>query len=139
MASYYIVYNGKTIGPMTAEQVMGYQPSTDTQVSKDGGAWAPLYTFPELMSLYNSSASNAKGLNSQRILCGILAIIVGTLGVQYFVINKVKAGILTIILSIVTCGAWSIITLIQGILMLCMSDQEFEEKYVNTPKTFPLF
>ncbi len=138
MASYYIVYNGQTIGPMTAEQVMGYNPSSDMQVSKDGGAWAPLYTFPELMNLYNARG-NSQGVGSQRILCGILAIIVGTLGVQYFVINKVKAGIITIILSIVTCGAWGIITLIQGILMLCMSDQEFEQKYVTTTKTFPLF
>ena len=45
----------------------------------------------------------------------------------------------TILLSLVTCGGWSIITLIQGILMLCMSDAEFNRKYVQTTSTFPIF
>ncbi len=76
---------------------------------------------------------------SQRLLCGLLAIFLGYLGIQYFVVGKTTAGILTILLSLVTCGGWSIITLIQGILMLCMSDAEFNRKYVQTTSTFPIF
>ena len=77
--------------------------------------------------------------DSKRVVCGILAILVGTLGVQYFVIGKTTAGLLTILLSLVTCGCWGIVTLIQGIMMLCMTDAEFERKYVESTSTLPLF
>ena len=42
-------------------------------------------------------------------------------------------------LTLVTCGLWSILTLIQGIMMMCMKHEEFERKYVTNPATFPLF
>lgn len=139
--NYFLDYNGRVIGPMTARQVMGYNPTYDVRVSMDGTHWQPLYTYPELMELYNQR--NQYGvqpqIDSRKTLCGIMAIIFGTLGVQYFVLGKVGAGFITILLSIVTCGAWEIITLIQGIMMLCMNDEEFRRKYVDTTATFPLF
>ena len=78
-------------------------------------------------------------VTNKRVLCGIMAIIFGTLGIQYFIVGKVGAGLITILLSLITCGAWEIITLIQGIMMLTMDNQTFLDKYVNTNKTFPLF
>ena len=48
-------------------------------------------------------------------------------------------GFITILLYFVTCGLWSILTLVQGIMMLSMTDQQFDEKYVSNDKTFPLF
>lgn len=130
------------LGPMTIDQVFAYPVTPDTPVSRDGSPYMPLYTYPELMQGYNNSASHQQSVqrqDSQRILCGILALLIGTLGIQYFVIGKTTAGILTIVLSICTCGIWGIITLIQGIMILCMSDEDFENKFVNTPKTFPIF
>ena len=127
---------------MTLDQVFAYPVTPDTPVSRDGSPYMPLYTYPELMQGYNNSSSHQKSVqrqDSQRILCGILALLIGTLGIQYFVIGKTTAGILTIVLSICTCGLWGIITLIQGIMILCMSDEDFENKFVNTPKTFPIF
>lgn len=49
------------------------------------------------------------------------------------------AGILSIVITLCTCGIWEILTLIQGILMFCMDNQTFEQKYVNTNSSFPLF
>jgi TM2 domain-containing membrane protein YozV len=135
---YYILIQDRTVGPMSAEQVFAYPVNKDTQVSADGGDWAPLFTRPELMQMLNARA-NRPLAGSNRVLCGVLAIFLGYLGVHYFITGKTTAGILTILLSCVTCGAWSVITLIQGIMMLCMSDQEFQYKYVDTQKTFPLF
>lgn len=74
-----------------------------------------------------------------KIATGILALLVGSLGVQYFYLGKVGAGFITILLTIITCGCWEIITFIQGILIICMSDEEFARKFVYTDKTFPLF
>lgn len=59
--------------------------------------------------------------------------------VQYFYLGKVMAGILSIVITLCTCGIWEILTLIQGILMFCMDNQTFEQKYVNTNSSFPLF
>ncbi len=74
-----------------------------------------------------------------RGVSALLAIILGGLGVQYFYLGKVAAGLLTILLTFVTCGIWQILTLIQGILMFCMTNEEFRRKYVLTPSFFPLF
>lgn len=72
-------------------------------------------------------------------MAGLLAILLGGLGIQYFYLGKVMAGVLSILFSIVTCGIWQIVTLIQGIMMLCMTNQQFREKYVTNPSSFPIF
>ncbi|MBD5329183.1 MAG: DUF4339 domain-containing protein [Bacteroides sp.] len=138
---YYINLNGQTIGPMNIDQMMAYPVNSNTPVSRDGGDWQPLYAFPELMQRiqYKGSGAYNSDISAKKTLCGILAILVGTLGVQYFVLGKTAGGLITILLSLVTCGAWGIVTLVQGILMLCMSDQDFEQKYINSTSTLPLF
>ncbi|MCM1504950.1 MAG: TM2 domain-containing protein [Muribaculum sp.] len=74
-----------------------------------------------------------------RGVAGLLAIFLGSLGIQYFYLGKNTAGVITLIISLCLCGIPSIIWLIQGILMLCMSQQDFERKYVYSTSTFPLF
>ena len=67
-----------------------------------------------------------------RILFGIMTLIFNSVGVPCFMAGKVKAGVLRIVLGIVTCGVISVINeimgIIQGIKILCMSDEEFAEK-----------
>ena len=60
---------------------------------------------------------------------GILGIVIGSLGVHKFVLGYNKEGIIQIILSIVTCGVGGIIGLIEGIIYLTKSDEEFYETY----------
>lgn len=74
-----------------------------------------------------------------RGVAALLAILLGSIGVQYFYLGKIGGGIITILLTMVTCGIWQIVTLIQGIMMFCMSNSEFRRKYVLTTSTFPLF
>lgn len=139
---YYLFLNGQKIGPMTAHQLFAYDVNPNVSVSCDGINWNPLYTYPELMEIYHNQPAATGGvsdINSKKILCGIMAILFGTLGVQYFICGKTTAGIITILLSLVTCGAWEVITFIQGILMLCMSDADFKRKYIDSTSTLPLF
>jgi len=125
---------------MEARQVFAYHVNANSSISTDGVNWSPLYTYPELMELMERQAAQTDyQTDSKRILCGIMAMIFGTLGIQYFIIGKTGAGFITILLSLVTCGAWEIITFIQGILMLCMSDSEFQRKYIDSTSTLPLF
>lgn len=137
---YYIQYNGQTIGPMTSRQVAAYNVDKNTLVSANGGNWKPLYTFPELMEecARHSSAKPAEQ-DTMRIVCGVLAVLIGGFGLQYFLVGKTTGGIINILLTIVTCGTWSVVNLIQGIVILCMSDQAWREKYVDSTSTFPLF
>ena len=64
-----------------------------------------------------------------KVLFGIMTIIFNSIGVPCFMQGKVGAGILRIVLGMVTCGVISIINeilgIIQGIKILCMSDEEY--------------
>ena len=138
---YYIYINGNAVGPMSEQQLFAYSIDQNTSISTDGVNWRPLYTYPELMVALRQRGEGYAGteLANKKLLCGLLAIFLGTFGVQYFVLGKTWGGILTILLSCITCGGWGIVMLIQGILMLCMSEAEFQRKYIDNPATMPLF
>ena len=67
-----------------------------------------------------------------KILYGIMTIIFNSIGVPCFMQGKVKAGVLRIVLGCITFGVVGFINeimgIIQGIKILCMSDEEFAEK-----------
>lgn len=151
---YYIIYNGQQVGPMTREQLLSYGLNPNSQIWAEGmPQWVPAYTVPELMEImppatagaaqcppaYNQPQCCYTDTSGKRIGAGILAILLGGLGIQYFYINKIGGGFLTILLSLVTCGLWSVLTLVQGILMLTMTDQEFDRKFIHTKNVLPLF
>lgn len=140
---YYIQYQGTSVGPMTAAQLASYPVTPDTLVYAEGGEWRPLYTYPELMELVsrrNTSPTHAsQAEDSQRIVCGILALLIGWIGLQYFLIGKTTGGLINIALSLVTCGLWGVINFVQGILILSMSDAEWRRKFVDSPSVFPIF
>ena len=64
-----------------------------------------------------------------KVLFGVMTIIFNSIGVPCFMAGKVKAGVLRIILGIITCDVIAIINtvlgIIQGIKILSMSDEEF--------------
>lgn len=74
-----------------------------------------------------------------RGVAGLLAIFLGSFGVQYFYLGKTTAGIITILVTWLLCGIPSIVWLIQGIMMMCMNQADFERKYVYSTSTYPLF
>lgn len=87
----------------------------------------------------NNAFDSDPETGKSRGIAALLAIFIGGLGVQYFYLGKITGGLLTILLTFVTCGIWDIITLIQGIMMLCMDNRTFRQKYVDTTSTMPLF
>lgn len=152
MENWYIVQNGQQIGPISKQQLLNFGLNADSMVWHEGMAdWQKASDVESLSDLLYASQYAKAEQNTQnfdpypspggksKIAAGVLAILLGGFGVQYFYLGKVGGGLLTILLTIVTCGLWEIITLIQGILMLTMSDEEFARKFVYTTKTFPLF
>ncbi|SRX72484.1 TM2 domain-containing protein [Aequorivita antarctica] len=66
---------------------------------------------------------------NKKILAGILAIVIGSLGIHKFILGYTQEGIIQIVISIVTCGIGGIIPLIEGIIYLTKSDEEFYQTY----------
>ena len=75
---------------------------------------------------------------NKKILAGILAIVVGSLGVHKFILGYNKEGIILLVITVVTCGfagiVTSIIGLIEGIIYLTKSDEEFRQTYMVNQK-----
>ena len=68
------------------------------------------------------------------MIAGLLAILIGSLGIHKFILGYTKEGILQIVITVVTCGVGGIIGLIEGIIYLTKSDEEFYETYQKNKK-----
>ncbi len=74
---------------------------------------------------------------NKKVLAGILALILGGLGIHKFILGYHKEGIImlvcTLILGVLTCGiaGWVVwvISVIEGIIYLTKSDEEFYQTY----------
>lgn len=69
-------------------------------------------------------------------MCGIMALVLGNLGVHKFMMGQTGAGIIHIVLFMLTCGMSGIIPLIEGIIYLTKSDEEFYQTYVVEQKAW---
>ncbi|WP_300569474.1 TM2 domain-containing protein [Flavobacterium sp.] len=68
--------------------------------------------------------------SNQKVACGILAILLGPLGIHKFILGYTTEGIITLVLTLVTCGiVTSILGIIEGIIYLTKSDEEFYQTY----------
>ena len=78
-----------------------------------------------------------------RGVAGLLAILMGWCGLHYFYLNKPTAGIVFLLIAILSCGilatVTSVVSIIQGVLLFTSTQQEFEQKWVYSPSNFPLF
>ena len=66
---------------------------------------------------------------NKKVLAGVLAILLGSIGVHKFILGYTKEGVIQIVLTFVTCGLGSIIPLIEGIIYRTKSDEEFYNTY----------
>lgn len=74
---------------------------------------------------------------NKRVLAGILAIVLGAFGVHKFVLGYTQEGIIMLIITVLTCGTVSsIIGLIEGIIYLTKTDEEFIEMYQRNKKAW---
>ena len=75
---------------------------------------------------------------SKRVIAGILAIILGPLGIHKFILGYTTQGVILLASTIVTCGIGATITsvigLVEGIIYLTKSDEEFVYMYQTNKK-----
>ena len=71
-----------------------------------------------------------KEQKDKKLVAGLLGILLGGFGVHKFYLGYTKEGVIQLVVTLVTCGVGSIIGLIEGILYLTKSDDEFVATYV---------
>ena len=74
----------------------------------------------------------------KKILAGLLGIFLGAFGIHKFVLGYQKEGIIMLVITVVTCGfgatVTSIIGLIEGIMYITKTDEEFVNTYITNKK-----
>jgi TM2 domain-containing membrane protein YozV len=81
---------------------------------------------------------NGRGKN--KVVAGILGILLGGLGIHHFYLGSTMAGVVLLAVSLVSCGFLalisSIIGIVEGIMILVMPDPEFDARYnARTPES----
>lgn len=70
----------------------------------------------------------------KKLVAGICGILLGGFGVHKFILGYTTEGIIQIVITFVTCGAGSIIGIIEGIIYLTKSDEDFVRTYIQNKK-----
>ena len=77
-------------------------------------------------------------MEKQKLTAGLLGIFLGSFGVHKFYLGYTKEALIMLLVSLLTCGfgasVMGIIGLIEGIMYLTKSDEEFADTYVNGQK-----
>jgi len=80
--------------------------------------------------------SDAQDAGGKKIAAGICGILIGSLGIHRFILGDTTGGILRIVIAVCTCGLGGIIGLIEGIIYLTKSDEEFYQTYMVEKKAW---
>ncbi len=142
--------DGNEYGPVSREQLREWMAQgrvgAQTRVRPEaGGEWQPLGSYPELNFTATeppvSSAlrpPSAADRASKKVAAGVCGILIGALGIHKFILGYTGAGLIMLLVSVLTCGiaapVFGIIGLIEGILYLTKSDEEFVRTYVDGRK-----
>ena len=155
--------DGKQYGPVSGEQVRQWirevRANGASQVQPVGGTeWKTLASMPEFADAFASGPSapptmapppaNVSARASNKIAAGICGILLGGLGVHKFILGYTNAGVIMLavylgggFLTLISCGitffvpmAIHIVGLVEGIIYLTKSDEEFVRTYVDGRK-----
>ncbi len=142
-------------GPFAVDRLLTEGVSAQTLVWREGmPSWQPAGTVSELahifvrpanappvppMAMPVGYAGPAYGfaqspvptdVPSKKILAGLMGIFFGAWGVHRFVLGDVGGGFLRIVITFCTCGIGGFIGLIEGIIYLTKTDEEFYRMYM---------
>jgi len=142
--------DGRQYGPVNADQIRRWLAENrihaQSLVQSEGAQdWKPLFSLPEFTADLNAvpppviaapGAVTARA--SHKIAAGILGILLGGLGIHKFILGYTGAGLVMLLVTVLSCFTLSplmhIIGLIEGIIYLCKSDEEFVRIYVDGRK-----
>ena len=146
--------DGKTYGPVSADQIRQWiregRANGSTQVQAVGDSeWKAAATVPEFAAVFgstppgsppllNTSASQLANRAQNKVAAGVCGILIGGLGIHKFILGYTGAGLTMLLVNILTCGIGGIVMhvigLIEGIIYLTKTDEEFVRVYVDGRK-----
>jgi len=82
--------------------------------------------------------SNLTEASNKKLAAGLLAIFLGSFGVHKFVMGYNTAGLIMLLVTVLTCGiagfVMGVIGIIEGIIYLTKTPEEFESIYIQNSK-----
>ena len=82
--------------------------------------------------------SNLTEASNRKLAAGLLAIFLGSFGVHKFVLGYNTAGLIMLLVTVLTCGiagfVMGVIGIIEGIIYLTKTPEEFESIYIQNSK-----
>ena len=97
------------------------------------------YDMPNYNTTYDMN-SNQVIDKDKKIVAGLLAILLGALGIHKFYLGYTTTGIIMLLVTILTCGlggaVMEVIGIIEGVLYLTKTNEEFYDTYVWHQKTW---
>jgi TM2 domain-containing membrane protein YozV len=99
-------------------QIGGYQPIQPP---------SPMYGTGQMQDWKQMGAD-------KKLTAGICGILVGGFGIHKFILGYTSEGVIQIVLTFITCGIGSIIGLVEGIIYLTKSDEDFVRTYIQNKR-----
>lgn len=91
--------------------------------------------YQPMQSVHPGAVTDWKSMGAdKKVTAGICAILVGWLGVHKFILGYTTEGIIQLALGILTCGLTNILSIIEGVIYLTKSDEEFVRTYIQNKK-----
>ncbi len=147
--------DGQQYGPVSADQVRRWvtegRAGPETLLQAEGSPeWKALKLVPEFAGELRTpplvpGAAGVPPVNpavaqraSNKLAAGVCGILLGGFGIHKFILGYSQAGLIMLRASVLTCGlaapVMGIIGLIEGIIYLVKSDEEFVRIYVDGRK-----
>jgi TM2 domain-containing membrane protein YozV len=87
-----------------------------------------------------SDTPTSGSTEGNKVAAGICGILLGSLGIHKFILGMTTPGLIMLLVTVLTCGVggvvMGIIGLIEGIMYLTKSDEEFHQTYVVDKKAW---
>lgn len=144
--------DGQQYGPVSSGQIRQWMAENrvraDTLAQAEGAAdWKPLGSFPEFADVHSVPPTMTPPVGtypppnpraSNKIPAGVCGIIIGGFGVHKFILGYTGAGLIMLLVSVLSCGAlcplMSLVGLVEGIIYLTKTDDEFVRLYIDGRK-----
>jgi len=121
----------------TLPLVTGYQQPTYQPVSDFQAGYQPIQPPAPLYGDVPAQDWQRRGAD-KKIVAGICAIVVGGLGIHKFILGYQTEGIIMLLVTVLSCFMLSpvmhVIAIVEGIMYLTKSDEDFVRTYVEGRK-----
>lgn len=159
--NYYLAIGGEQRGPFSKNQLLSHGLRADTMVWSEGmPQWQRADAVADLQSLFGSPAAGGtppvtpnyaapvafaaaydpRNIANTKLAAGLCGILLGALGIHKFILGMTNAGIIMLLVSLLTCGiggaVMHVFGIIEGIIYLTKSDEEFYQTYMVQKKAW---